>query len=637
MAIWEEPQLLSGQSPQITGQTKPELGIYIIHQDHVTMEWALRFRQIELPPHIYVFNKNQPYDTAREMCVRTLIEKNVKYIFSLDSDVLIPLNTVASLIQLSEQFNLPVISGLYWAKKQEGKFPAAWLKIREIPEENRIEYGPLDIKPHIEKSSIVPVDVIGAGCLLVKAEVFKQLDEKNPDLPFFAWGLGRTKLQLPGGKPLPQVSEDFFFCLPPGHFINTHEGHKKIEEVKQGDKVVSHTGWNDKVKNIFCRPYKGEIIEIKPDYSLPIQVTSNHPILIRRWIFGGKNKVKTRDLNGQEIEVNLPYGRVKEMWVNASEIIPLKDKVFLPKPSFLNQTSIKYIYPRYISANGPKPHKLPKRIEVDKDLLWYLGLMIADGHCSRQPTIILNANEEKKAEKAEKILIKKFGVEPNWKYLNNALHLVSSHKELGSFLVNTIGKKSNSKHLPDFCRTLRENNLSSLLRGYFDGDGCVYPPSSNIISATTKSVYLAHGIHEALFSLNILNSMRKNNDCYTITIPTQMHNRFFSTLEINKKPIKPQKMNYWYKESNRAPDGRGNGGFWVQVRNKKTYDYDGIVYNLETEKYNTFTAHSIAVHNCKRVQDELGIRPHVATSVLCDHICLTVKKGKDGEFELTRM
>jgi len=215
MAIWEQPEILSGQSQPTAGGTtgKPELGLYVIYQQNVTMEWALRFRQLDIPPHIYMFNKNQPYDTAREVCVRGLMEKDVKYIFSLDSDTLIPLNAIPAMIQFSEQFNLPVLSGLYWAKKPGAPMPAAWIKLNENKETGKYEFGSVNIKPYLEKRSIVPVDVCGSGCMLVKTEIFKKLDEKNPDLPFFCWGLGRQKLQLPGGKKIPMVSEDFYFCL----------------------------------------------------------------------------------------------------------------------------------------------------------------------------------------------------------------------------------------------------------------------------------------------------------------------------------------------------------------------------------------------------------------------------------------
>lgn len=180
----------------------------------------------------WIFKGNKPKRNTEPKEIKNISEKYYEgYLYDLatqtnkfsagvgsflvhNTDVLAPNNVVPILIQISEQFNLPVISGLYWAKKREPEpMPAAWLKTAEKPEENRIEFMPVDVKPHIEKRDTIPVDVVGAGCLLVKAEVFRKLDESKPDWPFFCWGLGRQKLQLPGGKPPPQLSEDFFFCM----------------------------------------------------------------------------------------------------------------------------------------------------------------------------------------------------------------------------------------------------------------------------------------------------------------------------------------------------------------------------------------------------------------------------------------
>jgi len=123
-----------------------------------------------------------------------------------------------------EELNLPVLSGLYWAKKPGPPIPAAWKIVNEVPEANRIEFMPLDIWPFLKeekkgRQGLVQVDVVGAGCLLVKADVFKKLDESDPNKPYFEWGLGRKDSN---GKPLLQVSEDFYFCLRCIKELNIH-------------------------------------------------------------------------------------------------------------------------------------------------------------------------------------------------------------------------------------------------------------------------------------------------------------------------------------------------------------------------------------------------------------------------------
>jgi len=152
------------------------------------------------------------YDTAREQCTRAVLQnKDVKWVFHLDTDVLIPIDAVPKMIEFAEQFNLPVLSGLYWAKKPGLPMPAAWIKTGEHPEEMRYDFAPIDVKPHMDTGALLPVDVVGAGCLLIKRDVFEKLDKTNPNKPYFQWGLGRKEKST--GKPLLQMSEDFIFVL----------------------------------------------------------------------------------------------------------------------------------------------------------------------------------------------------------------------------------------------------------------------------------------------------------------------------------------------------------------------------------------------------------------------------------------
>lgn len=218
MAIWEHLHILSGVSPQVAaGAVKPVLGLCILHQGVVTTEWALRLGHIFLNlqenkiPFLYMLNRNAPYDVGREMITRGALEQGVKYVFHLDTDNLIPANAIPLMMGWMEQFDKPVLSGLYWAKKPGPPMPAAWGKVGEKPEENRIEFMPIDIKPHLGTGAILQCDVVGCGCLLIKADVFKKLDKSNPNKQYFLWGLGRKDETT--GKPLLQCSEDFAFCV----------------------------------------------------------------------------------------------------------------------------------------------------------------------------------------------------------------------------------------------------------------------------------------------------------------------------------------------------------------------------------------------------------------------------------------
>lgn len=215
MAIWEQPDLYSGLSLEAKEEKKKaELALCIPHQNIISMEWALAFRHLRLPPYLYFFNKGMPIDVAREQMVRSALKHDIKYIFFLDSDIVLnDPDGVLKLIEISKQFNLPVVSGLYFAKKRDVIQPAAW-KIVER-KGNDVKLAPVaNIEEHIKKNHVIEVDAIGLGLAVIRRDVFDKLEEKDPGKPFFEWGLGRQNL--------PQVSEDFFFCLKLLDNLNIH-------------------------------------------------------------------------------------------------------------------------------------------------------------------------------------------------------------------------------------------------------------------------------------------------------------------------------------------------------------------------------------------------------------------------------
>lgn len=214
MAIWEQPELISGLSIEVKEEKKKaEIALCIPHQEIVSMEWALAFRNLHLPPHIYFFNRGMPIDCAREQMVRSALKHDVKYILFLDSDNVPPPEGAIILKAIAEQKNIDIVSGLYWARKRGQNTPAAWKIIER--KGNMIKFAPIAIeKEWLEKGAIVEVDVIGLGFCLIKVDVFRKLEEKNPGKPFFEWGLGRPNL--------PQVSEDFNFFLRCIDELNIH-------------------------------------------------------------------------------------------------------------------------------------------------------------------------------------------------------------------------------------------------------------------------------------------------------------------------------------------------------------------------------------------------------------------------------
>ena len=187
----------------------PEVGICILHTSLVHIEWAMNTYSLlrdTANSFKVVLMTNTPYDTAREVATREFLKKKSRYVFHLDSDVLPPSTAINELIRVSKEYRVPVVSGVFWARKAEGKMACAWKKTDH-------GFEPFDIKPFMEPIdghySLLEADAVGAGCLLIDTSVLRKLDKSDKNKAFFEWGFGRKYPD--GSKPL-QYSEDFNFC-----------------------------------------------------------------------------------------------------------------------------------------------------------------------------------------------------------------------------------------------------------------------------------------------------------------------------------------------------------------------------------------------------------------------------------------
>jgi len=185
-----------------------KVAVCIPHTGSVPMEWAIRFKELLLPEGSNIFLvRGMPIDVARNILVDMALKEGYKYIFFLDSDVVLPRDAVLTLLS----HRLPIISGIYRAKKKEGFYWCANVEA-EVEIDGRKEKKFLPVESF--RGRIVEVDMVGMGCCLIHADVFKFI-RKRTDLPFFLWTKDRSekeldKLGVP--KELRNLSEDFYFC-----------------------------------------------------------------------------------------------------------------------------------------------------------------------------------------------------------------------------------------------------------------------------------------------------------------------------------------------------------------------------------------------------------------------------------------
>jgi intein/homing endonuclease len=96
-------------------------------------------------------------------------------------------------------------------------------------------------------------------------------------------------LILVGQEHYPYVPDFLEECLPPDELIATGRGLVPIEEVQEGDMVLTHLGHLRAVTSTIARPYAGTLLSIEtPYWHLPLRLTPEHPVLRARIIPGRK-------------------------------------------------------------------------------------------------------------------------------------------------------------------------------------------------------------------------------------------------------------------------------------------------------------------------------------------------------------
>lgn len=174
----------------------------------------MNFKQLILPPRTKIISlSGQPVDQARNMIVESA---EGEWLFFLDSDVLVPADTIPRLINTAVKNNLKIVSGLYW-RRDTNPVPGlyAWFRDQITPYGRGGHRAILNFQP----GSLVKADVVGAGCLLINREVFRVIPQSGVrdwylknygDLPVYrnvpdGWFIFGPKVTA------NMMSEDFIF------------------------------------------------------------------------------------------------------------------------------------------------------------------------------------------------------------------------------------------------------------------------------------------------------------------------------------------------------------------------------------------------------------------------------------------
>lgn len=171
-------------------QNTPRVLTAILHVETTTVAWSLGLKQLVTPGPVLPLT-GMPFDHARNEACQHAKQNGFHYIFFLDSDVVAPPDTILRLIARNE----PFISGIYHRRSPPHGIPVMLKNGRWITK--------------YPQNKVIEVDLVGAGCLLLRRDFLESIPPQRPGKPWFDWRVDMKEV-LP---PDECLSEDFTLNL----------------------------------------------------------------------------------------------------------------------------------------------------------------------------------------------------------------------------------------------------------------------------------------------------------------------------------------------------------------------------------------------------------------------------------------
>lgn len=277
-------------------------------------------------------------------------------------------------------------------------------------------------------------------------------------------------------------------CLLKGQPIVTLDGMKPIDEIVEGDMVLTHKGRYRRVTGIMQRHHKGPAYEVHLSQgSKPLILTDEHPMLVSdyegntRWVApkhvedGYKKKTKG-------IAHWKSYAVLPKTIESLSNTIKVKD--YLPDEfEFVNGVLHQSITMNYQRSDwkqrtdSRRTHvypNVPEYIELTEEIGWLFGLWAAEGCAGhKQLNVTLNQEEVEISARFQDGFFKLFGLTfaTQDRKDRHSLELTTNCVPVAAFLQRLMGKHAGNKHVPKCIFNASQEVRNGFLQGVFDGDG----------------------------------------------------------------------------------------------------------------------------------------------------------------------
>lgn len=408
----------------------------------------------------------------------------------------------------------------------------------------------------------MPLDVVNDICDTVDdPNKYKKSREQYPEL-FKYVDICKGVIVSMGNHP----------CFTKDALVLTDKGYKAIDEIKVGDKVLTHDKRYKEVNDVIITENNSDFYNIKTGL-LDIKATGNHPFYIRK-----PNSIRLR---------NKDYVNTRVKTYDAPEWIDTKniqkgDMLGMP----VNNNSIIPFYPQYSSLNFKS-----------NNFWWIVGRYIGDGWVTcntnrntRYLVICCDHNGSELSEILTKIKLESFDYRVEDRQETYRIYI--KNMELLEYLEN-FGKYADGKYLTNDILDLPREQLRAFIQGYMSADGS-YIERDNAYSFSTVSKKLALGLTMCIAKVYMVHTT-------CTVIPAHTETLLGRTVNCKEKYRCVFHLDKRKKERNFYEDGY----VWFYCYGVNYVGGIEKTYNLSVYDDNSYTVNNMAVHNCGMV-----VSPH---------------------------
>ena len=380
-------------------------------------------------------------------------------------------------------------------------------------------------------------------------------------------------------------------CFIKGTHITTNPEYKKIEDVKVGDKVLTHSGKYQAVYHTQVRPYNGNIysIDYYGDATQKLEVTEEHPFLMV-----------------PRVHQNERNKKFSPIW-RQTNLLNKKDYLAVPINKVIKAHK-SHIFKIPKGAGRHKSKIIKKEIILSPDFFRLVGYYLAEGSISSgyYLNFSFGAHERKYIDDVKSLIKTVFGIDNFYESVhkkNHGISVVVSSVELAR-IFSQFGTTSDTKHITQLLMLEDPIKQKEIIIGLFRGDGNYYNRKNKygqkeLFRISTTSEILARQTRDILLRLNIVSFINKRmrmkegrKTMFTIGIGGEFMVYFGDLVGIKISPQinSHKRATFFAIDKNFA---------YYPIKSIKKRPVDNFpVYNFSVEDDESYIANGVAVHNC---------------------------------------